>query len=201
MLTLTPTPMKLPDDETLLDRICSADEHALSSLYERYSRLIYSIALHITNDLQATEEVTQDVFHSVWQRAAQFRASSGSVQTWLAAIARHRAIDEVRSRWQRASSAELSLDALPDLAGTWERSLEHVATMRADLLAALGTLPFPQRQAIELSYFAGFTSQEIAQWLDEPVGTIKSRLRHGLEKLREAVSSWWDGDELLSGLA
>lgn len=191
----SPADVILPDDETLLALICSADEGALSSLYERYSRLIYSIAIHITKDAQATEEVLQDVFQAVWQRAAQFRATSGSVQTWLTAIARNRAIDEVRSRWYRTSSSDLSLDLLPDFSTKLERGLEHMAVLRADLTAALGTLPFAQRQAIELSYFGGFTSQEIAQWLDEPVGTIKSRLRHGVERLRQAVNTWWEGDE------
>lgn len=187
---------ELPDDETLLALISSADEGALGALYERYGRLMYSIAVRITDDAEAAEEVLQDVFHAVWQRAEQFRSTVGSVQTWLAAITRNRAIDEVRSRWQRTSASTLSLDAFPDLAATWERGVEHLTMLRADLIEALNTLPLPQRQAIELSFFNGWTSQEIAQWLDEPVGTIKSRLRNGLEKLRVAVSAWWDGDEM-----
>lgn len=188
-------PAELPDDETLLALICSEDEGALSSLYERYGRLLYSIALHITDDKQATEEILQDVFHSVWQRAAQFKPTAGSVQNWLAGITRNRAIDEMRSRWQRTSATTLSLDAFPDLAATWERGLEQLTILRADISAALSTLPLPQRQAIELSFFNGWTSQEIAQWLGEPVGTIKSRLRNGLERMRIAVNSWWEGDE------
>lgn len=180
------------DDEALLALIHAADESALSSLYARYGRLVYSIALHITDDAQATEEVLQDVFHAVWQRAAQFRPTAGSVQTWLAAITRHRAIDEVRGRWQRNAARTLSLDMLPDLAATWERGLEQMATLRADLSAALNNLPLPQRETIELSFFDGFTMQEIAQRLDVPLGTIKSRMRQGLDKLRQSVSDWWD---------
>lgn len=185
----------LPDDETLLALISSADECALAFLYERYSRLLYNIAHQITRDGQAAEEVLQDVFQAVWQRAAQFRPQVGNVQTWLLGITRNRAIDEVRSSWYRNSSFTLRLDAFPELSATWERGLEHIAVLRADIAAALNTLPLPQREAIILSYFEGWTSQEIAQWLNEPVGTIKSRLRNGLERLRSAVQSWWDPDD------
>ncbi|MBA3947819.1 MAG: sigma-70 family RNA polymerase sigma factor [Herpetosiphonaceae bacterium] len=185
---------ELPDDETLLLLIGRADQLALSWLYARYGRLLYSIALRITGDGQATEEILQDVFHSVWQRAAQFRPAAGSVQTWLTSITRNRAIDEVRSRWYRASSNTLSLDALPELSAKIERGLEQMAIVRADIQAALSTLPALQRQVIEMSYFGGLSSQEIAQWFGEPVGTIKSRLRTGLEKLRVAVNSWLESD-------
>ncbi|GAC1536203.1 MAG: sigma-70 family RNA polymerase sigma factor [Herpetosiphon sp.] len=183
---------ELPDDATLLALISSADEGALSSLYERYSRLLYSVAHHITHDAEAAEEVLQDVFHAVWQRASQFRPSAGSAQSWLTAIARNRAIDEVRSRWYRTTSTQLSLDAFPNLPSAFARGWEQLAAARADLLEALKTLPPSQRQAIELSYFGGLTCQEIAQWFDEPIGTIKSRVRHGLEKLREATAGWGD---------
>ena len=174
---------ELPDDETLLLLIGSADELAFSSFYARYGRLLYSIALRITGDGQATEEILQDVFHAVWERAAQFRPAAGSVQTWLTSITRNRAIDEVRSRWYRASSNTLSLDALPELGARLERGLEQMAIVRADIRAALNTLPTLQRQAIELSYFGGLSSQEIAQWFGEPVGTIKSRLRTRARKV------------------
>ena len=181
------------DDETLLGLIRSRDEHALHSLYDRYSRLVYSIALRITGDACSAEEVTQDAFQAVWQRASQFRPSAGSVQAWLSAIVRHRAIDEVRSRWHRAQQMEINLDTLPDLQGAMERGWEHLSLMRADLAEALANLPVKQRQAIELAFYGGLTSPEIASRLDESVGTIKSRLRLGLARLRDMANAWWDG--------
>lgn len=186
------TPESLPelDDEMLLALISSRDESAFTSLYERYARLLYSIALRITDDRNAAEEVLQDVFHSVWQRATTFRPAAGSVSSWLSGIARNRSIDEVRSRWHRARERDLSLEYLPDLSGAVERGLEHFAVMRADLRHALDRLPSLQRQAIELAYYDGFSSSEIAAYLNEPIGTIKGRLRLGLDKLREALRNF-----------
>jgi RNA polymerase sigma-70 factor (ECF subfamily) len=186
------------DDETLLKLICSQDESALSSLYERYARLLYSIALRITNDRAAAEEVLQDVFHSVWHRATTFRPSAGSVSAWLSGIARNRAIDEVRSRWHRAREREIPLDYLPDWSGAVERGLEQFTVLRADLRHALSALPSLQRQAIELAYFGGFSSSEIAAQLNEPIGTIKGRLRLGMEKLRQTLATFMEADEELS---
>jgi RNA polymerase sigma-70 factor (ECF subfamily) len=181
------------DDETLMGRIRSQDEGALCSLYERYSYRLYGIALRITGDTWSAEEVIQDVFQSVWTRAAQFRPHAGSVQAWLNGIVRHRALDEVRSRWHRARQTEINLDALPDLQAAVGRGWEHLALVRTDILAALATLPSKQRQAIELAFFSGLTSSEIALQLNESVGTVKSRLRLGLEKLREIANAWWEG--------
>ncbi|HEY0603635.1 MAG TPA: sigma-70 family RNA polymerase sigma factor [Herpetosiphonaceae bacterium] len=183
------------DDEMLLELISSHDESALSSLYERYARLLYSIALRITDDRAAAEEVLQDVFHSVWHRATTFRPAAGSVSAWLSGIARNRAIDEVRSRWHRARDREIPLDYLPDLSGAMERGLEHFTVLRADLRHALGSLPSLQRQAIEMAYFGGFSSSEIAAHLNEPIGTIKGRLRLGMEKLRHTLASFMELDE------
>ena len=183
------------DDEMLLELISSHDESALSSLYERYARLLYSIALRITDDRAAAEEVLQDVFHSVWHRATTFRPAAGSVSSWLSGIARNRAIDEVRSRWHRAREREIPLDYLPDLSGAMERGLEHFTVLRADLWHALSSLPSLQRQAIEMAYFGGFSSSEIAAHLNEPIGTIKGRLRLGMEKLRHTLTTFMEPDE------
>jgi RNA polymerase sigma-70 factor (ECF subfamily) len=181
------------DDETLLGLISSHDEGALWSLYERYSRLLYSIALRITGDSGIAEECTQDVFQSVWLRAAQFRPSAGSVQSWLSAIARHRAIDEVRSKWHRACQTERSFEGLPDFQAAVGRGWEQLSLLRTDLHAALAALPFKQRQAIELAFYGGLTTNEIALRLGESAGTIKSRLRLGLDRLRDAANAWWEG--------
>jgi RNA polymerase sigma-70 factor, ECF subfamily len=182
------------DDEMLLELISSHDESALSSLYERYARLLYTIALRITNDSTAAEEVLQDVFHNVWQRAQTFRPTAGSVSSWLSSIARNRSIDQVRSRWQRSRDRETPLDHLPDFGGAVERGLEQIAVLRADVIHALSNLPVLQRQAIELAYFGGLSSSEIAAHLNEPLGTIKGRLRLGMDKLRETLRHYM-GDE------
>lgn len=188
------------DDEMLLQLISAHDESALSSLYERYARLLYSIALRITNDRTAAEEVLQDVFHSVWQRATTFRPNAGSVSSWLSGIARNRAIDELRSRWHRTREWETPFDHLPelhlpDLSGAVERGLEQLAVLRTDLRNALSALPNLQRQAIEMAYYGGLSSTEIAAQLDEPVGTIKGRLRLGMEKLREGLRSYMSSED------
>jgi len=183
------------DDEMLLALISSHDESALSSLYERYARLLYNIAVRITDDRMEAEEVLQDAFQSVWLRATTFRPTTGSVSTWLSSIVRNRAIDEVRSRWHKAKDRELSLDHLPDWTGAVERSLEQFAVLRMDLRNALHSLPLLQRQVIELAYYGGFSSSEIAAHLDEPVGTIKGRLRLGMEKLREAMRVFMEVEE------
>lgn len=195
----TPQAYDLPelDDEMLLALISSHDESALSSLYERYARLLYAIALRITNDSTAAEEVLQDVFHNVWQRAQTFRPTAGSVSSWLSSIARNRSIDQVRSRWQRSRDRETPLDHLPDLGGAVERGLEQIAILRTDVMHALGNLPLLQRQAIELAYFGGLSSSEIAAHLNEPLGTIKGRLRLGVDKLREALRTFVEPDEPL----
>jgi RNA polymerase sigma-70 factor (ECF subfamily) len=181
------------DDETLLGMIGARDESALTSLYERYSRRLYQIALRITGDAHTAEEVIQDAFLSVWLRASQFRPHAGSVQAWLSSIVRNRAIDEVRGRWHRARTTEISLDTLPDFHTAVERGWEHLAVLRADLRTALATLPTKQRQVLELTFDVGLSSTEIAARLNESVGTVKSRLRLGLEKLRGAANAWWDG--------
>jgi RNA polymerase sigma-70 factor (ECF subfamily) len=180
------------DDETLLSLISAHDEGALSSLYERYSRLLYAVALRITGDSGSAEECTQDVFQAVWLRAAQFRASAGSVQAWLSAIARYRAIDEVRSRWHRGWQSDLSFEGLPDWHSAVERGWEQISVLRADLSSALSSLPVKQRQAIELAFYSDMTTSEIASPLGESAGTIKSRLRLGLERLRDAANVYWE---------
>lgn len=173
------------DDELLL-RIMQADEEALGALYDRYGRLIYSIALRITGERQSAEEVTQDVFHLVWERAATFRPAAGTVGGWMIGITRHRAIDETRSRRHTARSREVSTDEVFE-GRLGDAGLEQQAVLRTDVYAALAELPQAQRHAIELAYYGGLTCNEIAASLGTPVGTVKTRLRLGLVKLRATL--------------
>lgn len=175
-------------DEALLALIARREEVALGILYDRYIRLVYSVALRITGDRQTAEEVVQDVFQNVWQTASSFQPEVGSCSTWLLSIARHRAIDATRSKRERSRAREQSIEITMPLGE--ESHLEHEVSqrlLRDDVRVALQSLPANQRQAIELAYYGGLTRGEIAERLGEPLGTIKTRLRLGLLKLRDAL--------------
>ena len=184
----------LRDDELLM-LIAQGDEQALGTLYDRYGRLVYSIALRCTADRLSAEEVTQDVFQCVWQHAGTFCAAAGSVSGWMIGITRHRAIDEFRSRRQKARARELPIEQARIPAWSDGRAVDEHAVLRIDVCAALGMLPLVQRQAIELAYYGGLTCSEIACSLGTPVGTVKTRLRLGLEKLRATLLPGWEGEK------
>lgn len=175
-------------DEALLALVARREEAALGLIYDRYIRLVYAVALRITGDRQTAEEVVQDVFQNVWQTAASFQPDVGSCSTWLLSIARHRAIDAMRSKRERARAREQSIDSTQTFGE--ESQLEREVgqrLLRDDVRAALQNLPANQRQAIELAYYGGLTRGEIAERLGEPLGTVKTRLRLGLLKLRDAL--------------
>jgi RNA polymerase sigma-70 factor (ECF subfamily) len=171
-----------PADEELVGRVLRREESALGAIYDRYGRLVYTIALRITGDREAAEEVMQDVFQAVWQGAGSFQAG-GSFAAWLTGIARHRAIDLTRSRRYRARARESTLDEYATGGDTPAEAL----VLRTVVQEALQELPQPQRQAIELAYYGGLTHVEIAGRLGEPVGTVKSRMRLGLTRLRDLL--------------
>ncbi len=174
-------------DEELLVLMAQGDQQALGALYDRYGRLVFSIALRIVGDRLSAEEVTQDVFQIVWQQVATFRPAAGSVSGWMVGITRHRAIDEIRSRRHKSRQREVSADEGPQEALTDSGNLEQQVVNRGDVRAALEELPSAQRQAIELAYYGGLTCTEIASSLGTSVGTVKTRLRLGLVKLRAAL--------------
>ena len=169
-------------DEELIKRVLQHEEPALAAIYNRYGRLIYTIAVRITGDRGAAEEVTQDVFQAIWQGAGSFQLG-GNFSAWLAGIARHRAIDMTRSRRHRARAREEAL-AEYTLGGAASESPADALVLRTVVRAALAELPPAQRQAIELAFYGGLTHVEIARRLGEPVGTVKSRMRLGLTRLR-----------------
>jgi len=178
-----------PPDEELIARVCWREELALQIIYDRYHRLVFTIALRMVGDRELAEEVVQDVFQAVWQSAGSFQPG-GSVSAWLIGITRHRAIDATRSRRFRSRARE---DLLDDRRISSAASAAHsdtdILTLRAVMHAALAELPTAQRQAIELGYYGGLTHTEIAKQLGEPVGTIKSRMRLGLMKLRDLLKT------------
>lgn len=177
-----------PPDEELIARVRWREEPALAAIYDRYGRLIYTIALRIVGDRESAEEVTQDVFQAVWQSAGSFQPN-GNFSAWLIGIARHRAIDATRSRRHRARAREELLDD-ERVAGRGEGDGHaDLLMLRTVVRNALAELPASQRQAIELGYYGGLTHAEIAAQLGEPVGTVKSRMRMGLIKLRELLKT------------
>ena len=181
--------LRLLGDEELLELVLRRQDAALGAIYDRYGRLIYTIALRITGDRETAEEVVQDVFQNVWQAAGGFQPGIGSFSAWLFGIARHRAIDATRSKRERARSREQKLDDVPRAADTdIERTVDQ-SLLRDAVRKALEELPNNQRQAIELAYYGEFTRAEIAEKLGEPIGTIKTRLRLGLTKLRDLLGT------------
>ena len=175
-------------DEELLELVLRRKDAALGAIYDRYGRLVYTVALRITGDRETAEEVVQDVFQNVWQAAGGFQAGLGSFSSWLLGITRHRAIDATRSKRERARTREQNLsEALPAAADADIEDTVDQSLLRDAVRKALEELPSNQRQAIELAYFGDLTRAEIAEQLGEPLGTIKTRLRLGLFKLRDLL--------------
>ncbi len=176
------------DDAVLLQRVADGDENALLLLHTRYVNLVYSMALHILRDPSLAEEVTQDVFLKLWQKGERYDPRRGRFTTWLLSITRFAAIDRLRYEGRHfVPSAELSEQAevnsdewLPQ--PDWEQGQQ--------LRMLLWALPPEQRELIELAYFGGMTHQDLAEYLHLPLGTVKSRLRLGLQRLR---ALWLEG--------
>lgn len=180
-------------DEQLMDRLAGRDLIAFEALYDRYGDLVYSVSLRIVGDSYIAEDVTQDVFLRVWRRPDQFDLSRGKFVTWLLSVARNRSIDQRRShsrrlRHEALPATEEDEDVLPSDNARDDPALATVlAEERAAVRAALTTLPPEQRLAIQLAYFGGMTQQEIANMLGQPLGTVKTRMRLGMQKMRNAL--------------
>jgi RNA polymerase sigma-70 factor, ECF subfamily len=176
-------------DQALLDRILHKDTGALSELYDKYARLVFSLASSVLGDTVLAEEVVQDVFMTIWTKAASFSSDKGSFATWISRVTRNRAIDELRRSNARLDGRSLVWDEV-FLERTGELSLEPALISRQQtdrLVDALKQLPVDQRRVLELAYFQGLSQQHIAEVLNEPLGTVKTRLRLGLQKLRGAM--------------
>lgn len=165
-------------DEELVHRCAAGDRHALAMLYDRYGVLVFSLVVRVLGEGMTAEEVTQDAFLSLWRRSADYAVERGRVLPWLLTIARNRAIDELRRRRVAVDVVEMSDQA------SLQPGLEDVALRRLHVRRALGELPAAQREVLELAYYGGMTQQEIAAHLRTPLGTIKTRMRLGLQRLR-----------------
>jgi RNA polymerase sigma-70 factor, ECF subfamily len=175
----------------LVESIAAGDAAALRILYERAHRLVFTLALRITSSREAAEEVTMDVFHDVWRRAASYGPQGGSVLGWIMNQARSRAIDRVRFE-QRKKRVDPHPDAPGAVSAASPSEAFDLRQRSGRLREALGVLTHDEREAIEIAYFAGLTYAEVAERLGQPLGTIKTRLRSGLGKLRKALAG---GDE------
>ncbi len=179
---------KLTDDE-LLKRIAQGDQDALLQLYDRYGRLVYSLAYRVLQDHQLAEEITQDVFTRVWQAAGTFDPKRSRFTTWLTSITRNRAIDILRRRRARGLTGAGEAELNTAITRADERfSPEHHLQALA-VREALKELPPAQREVLELAYFGGMTQREIAEHLNIPLGTVKTRMRLGMLKLRDLLTS------------
>jgi len=179
------------DDEQLIDLVARANESALSELYDRYHRLVFSIALHVAGRPEEAEEVTLDVFVLLWQKAHTYRPEKAKVYTWLTTLARNKAIDLVRRENVRPLKNSLSWAEVSSEPPTKSQSPERAAEMAARkrrVRAAIGQLSEAQREAIALAYFGGLSHSEIARELELPLGTVKGRIRLGMQKLRALLS-------------
>ena len=175
-------------DQAALARLARGDQQALAELYDRHARPIYSLALRILRERADAEDIVQEVFAQAWNQAARFDTSRGAVAAWLLMMARSRSIDRLRSRRSRPETASDAavVERMPDEAA--RQDLQLLSSEQVELVkSALNGLPPPQREALELAYYEGLTHTEIADRLAEPLGTVKTRIRQAVIKLRESL--------------
>lgn len=171
------------DDAALIARLRAGDQHAMADLYDRYSGIVYGVALRVLRDTTAAEDLLQEVFLQLWRNPQSFNPERGRLAPWLAVIARNRAIDMLRRRPQ-----EQDIDELPISTGI---NLEDTAVQRLaveKVRGVLAGLPPEQRKALEMAFFEGMTHTEIAAKTGEPLGTVKTRIRSALLAVRKAFS-------------
>ncbi len=179
------------DDGALVRRMAAGDESALGLLYDRWSPLLHSVARRIVTDPDDAEEVLEEAFWQAWRQAARYEEGRGGVSTWLTMIVRSRALDRVRSRgrireerWENVPEPAVGdaegAPASPDAAAEQDEQRRLIA-------AAVAQLPPEQRETVELAYFRGMSQSEIAAKLGQPLGTVKTRARLALQKLRESL--------------
>ena len=174
-------------DIELLHAVARSDEAALAALYDRYRLILFGLLVRILNSREEAEDVLQEVFLQVWRRAADFDEERGRPFTWLVTLARSRAIDRLRVL---ASRQRLADSAAQEVAGEASDAVADAlhAEQREIVARALATLPEEQRRTLKLAYFEGLTQSEIATQLGTPLGTVKTRMRTGMMKLREMLA-------------
>jgi len=185
------TKARVPESQWigLVQSIAGGDQHALYALYERAHRLVFTLIVRITNDRATAEELTVDVFHDVWRRASTYDAAGGSVVGWIMNQARSRAIDRLRFE-QRKKRVNRDVNRPPAAAAAGDpHELLDVREQGRIVRKALELLAPAEREAIERAFFGDLTYREVAEQLDQPLGTVKTRVRSGLAKLRQALGT------------
>ncbi len=171
-------------DGQLLDRVRRGDEQAMSTLYGRYSKVVYSVALRVLRDPASAEDVLQEVFLGLWRRPETFVSARGSLGGWLAVVARNRSIDTLRRKRPSEQIEEVYLASPFNLADEAERN-----TLMQRARAVIVHLPLEQRKTLEMAYFDGLTHSEIAEITGDPLGTVKTRIRSALLTLRKELEA------------
>ena len=174
-------------DQELLESAVAGSRPALEVLYDRYSRQVYSLSLRMVENQSQAEEIAQDVFMTVWSRGSTYRSDRGPFSAWLMSITHNRCIDELRKRRRRARYPTQDIDELKvEPSGNPEEVTDAVLNRldREEITDALDKLPSAQKQVIVMAYFQGLTQSEISQVLSTPLGTVKTRMRLGLRKMR-----------------
>ena len=171
-------------DGTLLDRVRRGDEAAMAVLFDRYSKIVYSVSLRVLREPASAEDVLQEIFMQVWRNPGSFLETKGSLGGWLAVVARNRAIDALRRRKPTDQVEEVALASSFNLAEEAERN-----NMMERARAAIVLLPTEQRKTLEMAFFDGLTHTEIAEMTGDPLGTVKTRIRSALLTLRKAFGA------------
>jgi len=169
-------------DATLMGRIRAGDEAAMAAVYDRYSGLVYAVALRVLTESSAAEDVLQDIFMQLWRNPQGFDSARGSLGAWLSVVARNRAVDRLRQRRTDLDIDDVVIAFPTRLDDEAERNL-----MAGKARQALGLMPAEQRRAVEMAFFEGLTHSEIAQKTGEPLGTIKTRIRGAMISLRKVL--------------
>jgi RNA polymerase sigma-70 factor (ECF subfamily) len=178
-------------DEQLMARLAMRDIRAFEALYDRYGTLVYSTALRVVGDTQLAEDIAQEVFLRIWRRPDHYVPERGRFVTWLLSVARNGAVDQIRTRGRRRqheTAGEVLERELPADEGQDPALMAQLADERQKVRRALASLPPEQRRVIEMAYYGGYTQQEIAEMLRQPLGTVKTRIRLGMQKLRATLA-------------
>ena len=184
------------DDHQLIERISIQEKLALDALYGRYMSPVYSLAMFMLKQPALAEEVTQDIFLNIWLKAGSFKPDRGQPKAWIMSVAHHKIVDVIRSRRRAIVMTDPTdyeiLEQLPSGGVSTEEQVERNLE-RERIMRALATLPEPQREVIMLAYFEGYSQSEMAGRLNQPLGTVKTRVRLAMQKLRVVLEA--DGNE------
>jgi len=177
-------PQSSQDDAALLALVKSGDEHAMASLFDRYSKVVYSVALRVLRDPASAEDVLQEIFMQIWRNPDGFIATRGSLGGWLAVVSRNRSIDALRRKRPTDQVDDMALASPYNLANEAERN-----SMIEKARGVIYKLPVEQRKTLEMAFFDGLTHSEIAEMTGDPLGTVKTRIRSALTTLRKAFQA------------